>query len=116
LRWDDLDFNNGLLTVRRSLRHFVGDGIVDGEPKSKNSRRTMRIGSNMVAALRQHRRRQAAERLAAGERRPDSGRVFTTPIGSTLDPRNVLRDFEELCGRRGCPSCGSTACAIRARP
>lgn len=103
LRWDDVDLDNGLLTVRRSLRRYVGDGIVDGEPKSKNSRRTMRIGANMVAALRQHHRGQAAERLAMGERWVDSGRVFTTPIGSTLDPRNVLRDFKELCKTAGVP-------------
>lgn len=103
LCWDDVDFDAGKLTVRRSLRRFVGSGLVDGEPKSKNSRRIMRIGPGMVESLRRHRRTQAAEQLAAGRRWIDSGRVFTSPIGTTLDPRNVSRDFKALCAEAGVP-------------
>jgi integrase len=103
LCWDDVNLDAGQLTVRRSLRRFVGSGLVDGEPKSKNSRRIMRIGPGMVDSLRRHHRLQAAERLAAGQRWTDSGRVFTSPIGSTLDPRNVSRDFKALCVEAGVP-------------
>jgi integrase len=76
---------------------------VDGEPKSKNSRRIMRIGPGMVHCLRHHRRHQLAERLALGDRWIDTGRLFTSPIGTALDPRNIARDFEDLCATAGVP-------------
>jgi hypothetical protein len=45
-----------------------------------------------IAALKNHRRRQLEERMAIGEAWQESGLVFTTPIGTPLDPRNV-REF-----------------------
>ena len=50
----------------------------------------------MLTALKGHRTRQLEERLAAGGAWEDSGLVFTSPIGSTLDPRNATREFKAL--------------------
>jgi integrase len=54
-----------------------------------------------VEALRDHRKRQAAEQLAAGHLWRPTGLVFTTEIGTPLEPRNVLRRFEALAERAG---------------
>ena len=50
----------------------------------------------LVSALKSHRKGQLEERLAAGKAWTDSGLVFTSPLGTPLDPRNVTREFRAL--------------------
>jgi len=50
----------------------------------------------VVAALKAHRTRQLEDRLAAGGVWNESGFVFTSPIGTALEPRNVTREFHAL--------------------
>jgi len=97
LQWDDIDLERGLLTVRRTVSRQAGRGLVEGAPKTAESARTMRLGSGSVEALRQHRELQAVERLRAAQLWKDSGRVFTTPRGTIIDPRNLNRSLDELC-------------------
>lgn len=66
------------------------------EPKSVRSRRTIRLPSIVAEALKQHRTRQRRERLAAGGAWEDTGLVFTSPIGSPLEPRNATREFHTI--------------------
>jgi integrase len=49
-----------------------------------------------VTALRSHRVRQLEARLAAGGHWQDGGFVFTSSIGTPLEPRNVTRQFKAL--------------------
>jgi Phage integrase family len=55
----------------------------------------------LVASLRRHRTAQRAERLAAGSLWTDTGLVFTTPIGTPIDPRNDYRNWHTLLRRAG---------------
>jgi integrase len=66
------------------------------EPKSSRSRRTIALPTVAVTALRAHRVRQLEMRLAAGRHWQDGGFVFTSGIGTPLDPRNVTRQFKAL--------------------
>jgi integrase len=74
------------------------------EPKSMRSRRLIRMPAVVVAALKAHRTRQLEDRLAAGGAWHDSGFVFTSPIGTALEPRNVTRKFHVLLAGAGLPS------------
>jgi integrase len=44
-----------------------------------------------------------AERLAAGPRWRDTGLVFTTPVGTATDPRQLNRLYHRLCDAAGVP-------------
>jgi integrase len=83
-------------TVRTSLQL--------AEPKSVRSRRTIRLPMIVVEALRQHRTRQRKERLAAGATWADTGLVFTSPIGSPLEPRQATREFHGILSAANLPS------------
>ena len=61
----------------------------------------MPLPRSAVDVLRAHQMRQAAERVAAQEVWRDSDLVFTTEIGTPLEPRNVLRRFELLAQGAG---------------
>jgi hypothetical protein len=56
-----------------------------------------------VRLLREHRRRQAQERLEAGDRWVESGYVFTNPVGEPLNPDYLSRRFRYLVRRSGLP-------------
>ena len=61
LRWSDVNLDAGTLTVRHTRNARTGELA---EPKTDRSRRTLRLGVELAAALREHRRRQVEERLA----------------------------------------------------
>ena len=49
-----------------------------------------------VRVLRDHRVKQAEERLALGPYWEDSGLVFTSTIGTVIEPRNLARTLDRL--------------------
>ena len=49
-----------------------------------------------MGALREHRKRQATDRLAAGALWQDHGLVFASAIGTQLDRYNVRREFRKI--------------------
>jgi len=102
LHWTDVDLDERWLRVRWTLTR-TSAGLQLGEPKTDRSRRTVPLPRSAVEALRAHRARQAAERLAAPGVWRDTGLVFTSEIGTPLEPRNVLRRFELLAQRAGLP-------------
>ena len=100
LHWSDVDLDGGTLRVRWTLTR-TSKGLQLGEPKTEKSRRTVPLPRSTVQLLRVHLQQQAAERREAGEAWQDSGLMFSTEVGSSLEPRNVLRRFETLAGRAG---------------
>lgn len=104
LWWDDLDLDAGLLRVRRALQRRHGGGLVFAEPKTQRSKRTIPLPGQLADALREHYARQEQERITAGSLWRGSPCVFTTPIGSPVDPRNDFREFKKLLDRGGLPS------------
>ncbi|WP_222272458.1 tyrosine-type recombinase/integrase [Modestobacter marinus] len=100
LHWSDVDLDAGLLRVRWTLSR-TSRGLRLDEPKTDKSRRTVPLPRSAIAALAAHRTRQAEERRATADAYEDHGLVFTTEIGTPLEPRNVLRRFELLARRAG---------------
>ena len=90
LRWEDLDLDGGTLAVRHT-RVAVDYRVEDSEPKSAKSRRLVALDDPTVLALRQHRKRQLEERLAAGPVWQDSGLVFVHEDGQPYHPATSSR-------------------------
>src|SRR6478672_4885250 len=100
VRWTDMDLDSGLLTVRGTLGR-VGGKLVVSEPKTDRSRRTVPLGAPLVAMLRARREQQAAEQLRAANQWQKSGLVFTTELGTPVEPRNILRTVETAAAKAG---------------
>ena len=62
LKWDDVDLEAGTLQVRRTLTTAKG-GPVLRAPKTKSSRRTVKLSQTALEALRSHLERQLREIL-----------------------------------------------------
>jgi integrase len=102
LRWPDVDLEAGRVAPRRP-RVVVNYEVVVSEPKTAKGRRSLALDPATVTALRQHRARQAEERLAVGPRWQDSGLVFTWPDGRPIDPQRFSTWFEQLTRAAGLP-------------
>ena len=103
LRWDDVDLDAATIRVRRTLTRN-GNGYALGEPKTKKSRRAVRLTPRTVDALTRHRARQAEERLRAGGLYEDRDLVFAGEGGNLINPSNLRqRSFAPLLKRAGLP-------------
>jgi len=67
-----------------------------GDTKTPESRRTLALPRKCVEALREHRVRQAEDRLAAGPLWQDHGLVFASAVGTPMDDHNVRRMFRAI--------------------
>ncbi|MBT9260225.1 MAG: site-specific integrase [Clostridiales bacterium] len=71
LPWDAVDLAKGTVSIRQAL-HEENGRVYIGPVKTKAALRTITLPHEAVEALRTHRKRQAAERLAAGAAWQDS--------------------------------------------
>jgi integrase len=94
LRWSVVDLDRATLRVQASLQR-VGSQLVLTSPKTKRSRRTIPLPQAVVKVLDAHREAQAVEQARA-EAWADDDLVFTTRIGTAIEPRNLSRHFEAL--------------------
>lgn len=103
LRWEDVDLDGKRLTVRHQLQRIRGEGLVLRPPKTARSRRTLPLPEPVIAALKAHRVKQLQERLLSGGRWRETGHVFTTSIGTPIEPANVNKMFAALVAASGVP-------------
>ena len=103
LQWRDIDLDRGTLSVQRSLQLVPRRGYVASEPKTSRSRRTITLGTTLVATFKRQRALQAENRLAAGPVWNEGGWVFTRPDGRPVDPTIVSRKFRSVVTELGLP-------------
>ncbi|WP_040793188.1 tyrosine-type recombinase/integrase, partial [Nocardia paucivorans] len=102
LAWDDVDLAAGRITIRQALHRI--DGSLQLTPvKTDGSNTTLPPPAPLITILHDHRRKQAEQRFEACNDWIDSGLVFTTVLGSPIEPRNVNRMFARLCERADVP-------------
>lgn len=133
--WSDLDAEAGTLSVTGSIKQVPrpdghGYDLVRGPvKKSTAGERTLQLPAGLIPLLAAHRRRQAAERRAAGASWSEEGLIFASETGRPLDPANVRRSVTRVAKAVGitgsihsytaCPALGCLApsrCRAAARP
>jgi integrase len=105
LKWGDVDLDDTFPTVRvRRTLTRKDTGYVLGEPKTKKSRRTIRLTPQAVEALRRHLTSQMEHMEHLGDLYDDQGLIFTTEVGTLINPSNLRqRSFMPLLERAGLP-------------
>ncbi|MCZ7415300.1 tyrosine-type recombinase/integrase [Streptomyces sp. WMMC897] len=100
LRWAAVDLERGSLIVERSLQRVDGT-LTLVQPKTLSSVRTIPLPTLVVRALTEHRERQAQERAAAGDTWTETGLVFTSRVGTPIEPDNLRRSWHPIRRRLG---------------
>ena len=102
LRWVDVDLDAGRVSPRRP-RVVVNHQVLVSEPKTAKGRRSVALDALTVAALREHKKRQAEDQAVVGPGWQDSGLVFTRPDGAPIHPDLISDWFERLAHEAGLP-------------
>jgi integrase len=104
LKWEDVDLESGILRVRRTLA-ITKSGPMLTAPKTKGSRRSVKLTQGALDALRSHLKRQLQEIDMAGSLWREMGLVFASEIGEPLDRRYLTsRRFKGLLESAGLPA------------
>jgi integrase len=94
LTWDHVDLDSGIVHVWTSSRR-------GGEVKTPKSRRSLVLPKRALEALHARRKRQAAERLAAGERWHDNNLLFCHDDGRPYTRDGLNWRFGQVTRRAG---------------
>ncbi|HHW15667.1 MAG TPA: site-specific integrase [Firmicutes bacterium] len=102
LRWDDVDLDTGILSVRQTIARR-GDPGQFSSPKTHRSTRPVALSPGLVAVLKEHRAAQEQEKADWGHVWKEHGLVFPSEVGTPISPRNLVRQFKCLLKRAGLP-------------
>ena len=100
LQWKDFDGVTGTILVRRQLKR-EGGVLITSDTKTSRSRRSINLLARMVVALETHRRLLAEEQREFGSGWVVNDFIFTSSVGTPLDPRNLNREFHGICQEAG---------------
>lgn len=103
LRWTDIDWRKNTLRVQQQVQRVPGKGLVFSPPKTDAGNRVIALGQATIGRLVDHRNQQELERRLAGSKWKDMNLVFTSSIGTPIDPRNILADFKKVLKSAGLP-------------
>lgn len=115
LRWSDINLATGVISIGRTVQYITGQGLVFTAPKTKRSKRCIRVGAACIALLHEYRLTQKAERLKVGSAwartvQIEGGKVvpndllFTKWNGTPLDPNRITSWFPHFLAAHDLPA------------
>lgn len=114
LRWSDIDFEKGTLSIKRTVQSIPGIGLVFNTPKTRRGKRCLRIGADCVELLQEYRRYQKAERFRIGSawvrkvtlengKVADNDMLFTKWNDEPMDPDIISSWFPKFLEAHNLP-------------
>ncbi len=100
LRWEDVDFATGTIRVQNQLQRIEGR-LTLVPPKTAKSRRTLVMPPLIIDGLREHEKRQVAEKIWAGSHWENTTLVFANRNGGPTQARHVIEQFHEALEEAG---------------
>jgi len=108
LKFDDIDFKNKTLTVRRTLNRLkVYDDpdkktdIKIGEPKTNKAKRVIPLQDFLVTLIQSHHNQVKRERIRIGELYNYQDFIMCNEFGKYIEPRTYQDLFKKLLHRGG---------------
>jgi len=100
LTWDDVDLDEGELSIGRQLQR-VSRQLLHRETKTATSDATLPLPDNCAAALRLRKVEEVCARDLAGAAWQGGKLIFTTKWGTPIEPRNFNRSWDARCAKAG---------------
>ena len=101
LEWSDIDFENSTISVNRTSQYSKEKGIFTSTPKTKSSKRTLKLPEQIFTMLRSFQKEQARQRLLVGDRWQNTNRLFTQWDGSPMGPDTPRHWLKKFCDQEG---------------
>ena len=102
LEWKDIDFENRIISIKRSSNYTAEKGIYTDTPKTKYSMRTLKISDYIIDILRQLKIEQDMQANKC-KNWIDSDRLFVKKNGSPMNPGTPYDWLKEFCLKNQIP-------------
>jgi integrase len=103
LRWDDIDFEAGILKIHRNVAYIPHHGFVAGPPKTESGNRTTPLPQFVLRALRKHQEFQALQKELAGETWLNNNLVFCNERGRYFHEGTSLLKYRKVLAEADLP-------------
>jgi len=84
LEWEDINFDTGVISIRRTSQYTVEKGTYTDTTKTERSKRSIHVSATVLDLLRAQHRGETAKRLSMGDQWQGSNRVFTSSLGEDM--------------------------------
>ncbi len=106
LEWKDVDFENGIISVRRTSNQTADRGIYTDTTKTRRSQRTLKISPYIMDILRELKAEQDEDALRFGNKWVETDRLFTQDNGEAQHPNTTYTWLKRFCKRENLPFYG----------
>ncbi|MBS6475099.1 MAG: site-specific integrase [Clostridiales bacterium] len=103
LEWQDIDFENNLLYVRRNTLYTPKKGLFDDTPKTEGSERVIKLPDLAINTLKQHKAVQRNQRYKMGDKWHANNKVFTGYDGKPIYPDTFSSWFRDFVKKNNLP-------------
>lgn len=97
LEWKDIDFENNIISVRRTSNYTAERGTYTDTTKTKRSQRTLKISPFIMDMLKQLKEEQDNEALRLGTKWVETDRLFTKWNGEEMNNQTPYGWLKEFC-------------------
>ena len=97
LEWKDIDWNNNVISVRRTSNYTAEKGIYTDTTKTKKSQRSLKFPQVVMDLLKAFKAEQDEEREKLGNRWIDHDRLFVKYDGRPMNNNTPYFWFHEFC-------------------
>lgn len=106
LEWKDIDFENNIITVKRTSNYTAERGIYTDTTKTKRSQRVLKISPYIMGILKELKDEQDEEALRLGDKWVDSDRLFVKWNGEPMNNQTPYGCLKEFCEKNELPFYG----------
>jgi integrase len=107
LKWSDVDWAGKCIKISKQVQRRKAkegqESYYFGPLKTDKSHRTVPLGDDTLALLRQHYDAQLLERRVAGGKWADNDLVFPSLVGTPIEASNLRKYFRRILERAGLP-------------
>ncbi|MBO8183643.1 MAG: tyrosine-type recombinase/integrase [Archaeoglobus sp.] len=100
LRWSDVSFQKGTITVEQQLLP-TKEGLIFKKPKTEDSIRTIEVPDYILSILKRHQKRQTENKLFFGPEYKDYNLVCCKPNGEPINPSTYSHIFARILKKHG---------------
>ena len=106
LEWKDIDWENNLISIRRTSNYTKAKGTYTDTTKTKKSQRSQRFQEHIMTMLKDLKAEQDKERERLGSVWVNSDRLFVKWNGEPINTRTHDGWFREFCQEHNFKFCG----------
>lgn len=106
LEWKDIDFENNIISIKRTSNYTAERGIYTDTTKTKRSQRVLKISPYIMDILKELKAEQDEEALRLGDKWVETDRLFVKWNGEPMNNQTPYGWLKEFCEKNELPFYG----------